>query len=232
MINLYHTDCMKFMRGLPDKAYDLAIVDPPYGIGHSMIAANQSGTQYGKSAAPKTTYKYSEWDSCIPSSEYYSELFRVSKNQILWGANYMTQYLPGSMGWIFWDKDNYGNYSDGELASTSFQRGLQKIKITWHGMIQHDMRNKETRIHPTQKPVALYKWLLKNYAKPGDKILDTHGGSMSIAIACYDLGFDLDLCELDADYYAAGKKRFEDHVAKYAPANEILVTNKWQVKLF
>jgi site-specific DNA-methyltransferase (adenine-specific) len=232
MINLHHIDCMDFMRGLRDKAYELAIVDPPYGIGHSMIAAKQSGTQYGKSAAPKTTYKYSEWDKNIPQEEYFHELFRVSKDQIIWGANYMTIYLPPSMGWIFWDKDNSGNYSDGELAFTSFCRGLQKIKITWNGMIQHDMLHKESRIHPTQKPVALYKWLLKNYAKPGDRVLDTHGGSMSIAIACYDLGFDLDLCELDKDYFQAGQKRLDDHIAKYAPASDRPVTNKGQVKLF
>lgn len=201
---------MDYMRGLPDKAFELAIVDPPYGIGHSMIASKQSGTQYGKSAAPKTTYRYSEWDKSIPDKEYFDELFRVSKDQIIWGANYMTIYLPPSMGWIFWDKDNSGNYSDGELAFTSFSRGLQKVKITWNGMIQYDMKNKEDRIHPTQKPVKLYRWLLDNYASPGDRILDTHLGSGSSAIAAHDMGFDFVGIELDPDYYAAAVKRFNN----------------------
>jgi site-specific DNA-methyltransferase (adenine-specific) len=139
MIELLNCDCIEYMKTVPDKFFDLAIVDPPYGIGHSMIAAKQSGTQYGKSAAPKAFYKYSEWDSSIPPPVYFDELFRVSKNQIIWGANYMVEYLDASMGWIFWDKDNSGNYSDGELAYTSFNKGLAKVKITWNGMIQHDM---------------------------------------------------------------------------------------------
>lgn len=212
-IELLNIDCIEYMKTVPDKHFELAIVDPPYGINHSEIAGKQSGTKYGNAAAVKREYTIKDWDKQIPPTEYFLELNRVSKNQIIWGANYMTEHLPPSMGWVFWDKDNGTNgFSDGELAYTSFEKGLRKVKITWNGMIQHDMKNKEQRIHPTQKPVALYKWLLTNYAKKGDKILDTHGGSMSIAIACHDYGFDLTLCELDKDYYDAGVKRYNNHI--------------------
>jgi site-specific DNA-methyltransferase (adenine-specific) len=215
-INLHHTDCMEFMRGLPDKYYELAIVDPPYGINHSVIAGKQSGTQYGKAAAAKRHYETKDWDNSAPNTEYFNEVIRVSKNQIVWGANHFISRIPfDSSCWIVWDKDNgENNFADCELAWTSFDKAVRKFKWTWNGMIQQNMKDKEDRFHPTQKPVALYKWLLKNYAKAGDKILDTHGGSMSIAIAAYDMGFDLDLCELDADYYAAGVKRFENHKAQ------------------
>lgn len=124
----------------------------------------------------------------------------------------MTPFLAPSMGWIFWDKDNGENgFSDGELAFTSFKKGLRKVKITWNGMIQYDMKNKEDRIHPTQKPIHLYKWLLLNYAEKGDKILDTHLGSGSIAIACDLLGFDLTACEMDKEYFDKATKRIDTH---------------------
>jgi len=208
MINFHNVDCLEFMKGLPDKAFDLAIVDPPYGIGEDG-AKNHSR---GKAARP-TKYADKDWDSSIPSAAYFSELRRVSVNQIVWGGNYMTEHLPPRMGWVFWDKHmGAQDFSDGELAWTSFDCALAKFNFAWNGMIQGDMRNKERRIHPTQKPVALYRWLLKNYAKPGWKILDTHGGSFSHAIACDIEGFGLDICELDPDYFAAGKKRFENHL--------------------
>ena len=161
---VHNIDCVEFMRGLPDKYFNLVIADPPYGIGHSTIAGKQSGKQYGNAAAAKRTYAVKDWDNAIPDEKYFAELMRVSKNQIIWGANNMVEHLPNSTGWIFWDKDNGdNNFSDGELAFTSFEVGLRKVKITWNGMIQHNMKHKESRIHPTQKPVALYKWLLKNY---------------------------------------------------------------------
>jgi len=206
MINLYNVDCMEYMRGLPDKAFDLAIVDPPYGIG----AADDTrfGVKTNKAGSVRTAYVRKAWDSATPPTEYFDELRRVSRDQIVWGANYFG--LIGGM--LFWHK-NQTEYSSssGELAYLSMATGVQYVDILWHGAYQQDMRNKEQRIHPTQKPVALYRWLLKNYAKPGDKILDTHGGSMSIAIACDIEGFDLDLCELDPDYFQAGKKRLEQH---------------------
>ena len=153
-------------------------------------------------------YGKKSWDDNRPSSQYFLELKRVSRNQIIWGGNYFTTY-PSSC-WIVWDKDNSADFADCELAWTSFPTAVRKFKFRWNGMLQQDMKNKEERIHPTQKPVALYKWLLKNYAKEGDKILDTHGGSMSSAIACHQMGFDLTLCELDKDYYDAGVKRFRE----------------------
>ena len=202
-INLYNIDCMEFMRNVPDKHYDLAIVDPPYGIGE----ANEKRMQSRHHSQRK--YKGGDWDKFSPEIVYFNEIKRVSKNQIIWGANHFISKMPfDSPCWIFWDKDQYGDFADGELAWTSFSTALRKFRFTWNGFRKQIPEN---RIHPTQKPVALYKWLLKNYAKQGDKILDTHGGSMSIAIACHDLGFDLDLCELDKGYYDDGVKRFNLH---------------------
>jgi len=233
MIELLHMDNMELLRQTPDNYYELSIVDPPYGIGASDY--KRGGTQHGKSAAVCKVYEKKNWDSAAPNEIYFSELKRVSKNQIIWGANHFIESVnENSSCWIVWDKMTApgSGYADCELAWTSFKTAVRKAKIQWSGMLQPDMKNKEYRIHPTQKPVTLYKWLLKNYAKPGDKILDTHGGSMSIAIACYDLGFDLTLCELDKDYFEAGKKRFNDHVAKYAPAHLQPVTSKGELKLF
>lgn len=211
MINLHNTDCMEFMRNIPDNYYDLAIVDPPYGI-NADIKNSANKKQSKKSASNSKNYGDQKWDADIPTKEYFIELFRVSKEQIIWGVNYYPfNFLAG--GRIYWDKCvTMPTYSDGELAYCSLLNSIKSVKIAWHGMIQQDMKNKETRIHPTQKPVALYKWLLDKYAKQGDKILDTHGGSMSIAIACHDYGFDLDLCELDKDYFESGKKRLENHM--------------------
>jgi len=220
-INLYHTDCMEFMANVPDKFYQLAIVDPPYGIGINTMNYTLSGAirVRGKSLAKRRDYrKKGEWDNERPDEKYFTELLRISKNQIIWGGgNYFSDYLPVSKSFIVWDKRTalkYSNdYSDCEYAWCN--KGVARIFCyLWNGMLQENMKNKEDRFHPTQKPIALYKWLLTNYAKKGDKILDTHGGSMSIAIACYDLGFDLDLCELDKDYFEARKTRFETHRTK------------------
>lgn len=212
-IKLFNKDCMGAMKDMPDKAFDLAIVDPPYGINHAEIAGKQSGKKYGNAAAPKAQYAVKYWDKEIPHQEYFDQLFRVSKHQVIWGANYMVEHLSPSMGWIFWDKDNGSNgFSDGELAFTSYDKGLRMFKYTWNGMIQKNMGyKKEARIHPTQKPVDLYAWILRNYAPPHAKILDTHLGSGSIAIACYDMGFDLTGFEIDKDYYESAVKRLENH---------------------
>jgi site-specific DNA-methyltransferase (adenine-specific) len=212
-INLYHGDCMEAMKGMKDKQYELAIVDPPYGIGAANKNFIRQGKQTGKSLCVSgLNYTPKDWDKA-PELEYFNQLVRVSKNQIVWGGNYFD--LGSASCYIVWDKENGDNlYADCELAWTSFKSAVRKVSIKWHGMLQHDMKNKEGRIHPTQKPVKLYKWLLKNYAKEGDKILDTHGGSMSIAPACHDMGFDLDLWEIDPDYYAAGVKRFNNHKAQ------------------
>ncbi len=154
----------------------------------------------------------SDWDSKTPSSEYFNELRRVSKNQIIWGENYMTENLPPSMGWVYWDKGTGANdFSDGELAYTSFNRALRSFKVGWVGA---NAKDKDGRYHPTQKPVKLYEWLLMNYAKEGDKILDTHLGSGSIAIACHNLGYNLNACELDKEYFDASIKRIENHISQ------------------
>jgi site-specific DNA-methyltransferase (adenine-specific) len=152
-----------------------------------------------------------KWDIQIPQSNYFEYLELVSENRIIWGGNYFTEYLPPNSGWIFWNKNvpKGVSFSDGELAWTSFDRVLRKLDLTYSGFQGMEENGKQ---HPTQKPVALYKWLLQNYAKPNDKILDTHGGSMSIAIACWDLGFDLDIIELDKDYYDKAVERFERHI--------------------
>lgn len=197
-IELLHTDCMEYMRGLPDKAFDLAIVDPPYGI--SIM------TSGGRGVSGWLAHDRKEWDSAIPDAAYFVELRRVSVNQIVWGANYMTDNLPPSMGWILWDKGQRDfSLADGELAWTSFQRALRVFDYA------RGSSNQEGKIHPTQKPVALYRWLLQNYAKPGQRILDTHLGSGSIAIACDIEGFDLVGCEIDADYIAAARHRLLVH---------------------
>lgn len=205
--NFHHCDCREFMKGVPDKFYDLAIVDPPYGIG----VDEQIG--HSKKASVKK-YDKKQWDENPPDKEYFKELFRVSKNQIIWGANHFIENMPvkNSPCWIIWDKNKSGDFADAELAWCSFLTAVRIFKFTWNGMIQENMKDKEVRIHITQKPVALYKWILKKYAKPGDKILDTHGGSGSIAIACFDLGFDLDICEKDEEIYLASRKRYKSHI--------------------
>jgi site-specific DNA-methyltransferase (adenine-specific) len=201
---IHNCDCMELLKATPDKFYDLAIVDPPYGIDAANVLSGPR-RKSGKGAAMKTAFYKKDWDVSVPDSDYFNELFRVSKNQIIWGGNYMTEYLFGSMGWIVWDKDNgTTNFSDCELAFSSFNKALRKVKITWNGMLQENMKNKEIKIHPTQKPIALYEWLLTNYAKPNDKILDTHGGSMSSVIAALNLGYEIVCSELDVDYYNAG----------------------------
>jgi site-specific DNA-methyltransferase (adenine-specific) len=183
---------MEYMKGVPDKFFDLAIVDPEYGIG-------RSGQTETFTKNPKHKRKYFEdkgWDNKRQDLGYWEELFRVSKNQIIWGANYFTEFLPPSMGWIFWDKGQDLSMSDGELAFTSFERALRRVKIN-----RGQLMVEGGTIHPTQKPEKLYRWILHNYAKEGDKIFDSHLGSGSIAIACHDMKFDLVGCEIDKDYY-------------------------------
>lgn len=201
-ITITNEDNMDLMARYPDNYFDLAIVDPPYGIGRS--GQNETFTKNTKHK--RKHHQEKEWDSSIPTKKYFDELFRVSKNQIIWGANYYPQYLTGSMGWVFWDKGQDLTMSDGELAYTSFEKALRRVIIN-RGQLMVDGGT----IHPTQKPIKLYKWLLDKYAKPGDKILDTHLGSGSIAIACHDYGFELTACELDKDYYNNAIQRIKNH---------------------
>jgi len=206
-VRLINGDCVSFMKGLPDKSYSLAIVDVPYGIGESG-ATNHTRS---KLAVAKNYKPFAGGDTEAPAAEYWQELFRVSVNQIVWGANHFISRIPlDSPCWIFWDKENGDNdFADGELAWTSFKTAARLFRFRWAGMLQGDMKNKETRIHGTQKPCALYRWLLHNYAKEGDRILDTHGGSMSSVVACHEKGFAITCCELDPDYYDAGLARVQ-----------------------
>lgn len=201
-MQMTNEDNMELMARYPDKYFDLAIVDPPYGNIDAIGLIDNK--RKNKQATKRTNYKL--FENIAPDDLYYLELDRVSKNQIIWGGNFLG--LCG--GVIVWQKNGTA-FGEAEVAICSTHKSVRVFEYTWNGMIQQDMKNKEHRIHPTQKPVALYKWLLKNYAKQGDKILDTHLGSGSIAIACHDLGFDLTACELDTDYYNAAMKRLTDH---------------------
>ena len=193
MIEYYNEDCMEGMKRYGDKHFDLCICDPPYGIG-----MDGGKRQYSE-------YERKNWDTAIPDKKYFSELFRVSEHQIIWGGNYFG--LPPFKCFLIWDKTLHGNtYADGEMAWTSFNKVARIFPL--------NICFNRDRIHPTQKPVKLYKWLLHNYAKKGDLILDTHVGSASSLIACYDMGFDAVGFELDKDYYEASKKRLEEFMAQ------------------
>lgn len=210
-IALYNCDCMEFMKGISDNYYDLAIVDPPYGIGAPKMSATPCQRKNGCNRLNQSSGKLKNrvlntsncgWDDAIPTQEYFNELFRVSKNQIIWGGNYFP--LPPSRCIICWDKiQPWENFSQVELAWTSFDSPAQLYRF--------DNRT-GGKIHPTQKPVKLYEWLLKHYAKSTDKILDTHFGSCSIGIACHNFGCSLDACELDEEYFDNAFKRVKTHV--------------------
>ena len=209
-------DCMEIMSTLPDKAFELAIVDPPYGIGET---GERSTRPHKTKKCPNPMgaikqYAKKQWDTQPPSKEYFKELVRVSKNQVVWGANHFIENIPNanSSCWIFWDKKNGDNdFADGEMAWCSFKSAVRKFEWLWNGF---QKEKPEERIHPTQKPVALYEWLLTHYAKQGDKILDTHLGSGSSRIAAYNLGFDFVGCEIDEDYFKAQEERFKAHTAQ------------------
>ena len=217
-VQLLNADCMEYMADLPDKAFDLAIVDPPYGIG-------ESGDNESRNRVASNNYKAKEWDNEPPNFRYFEELSRVSKNMIVFGANHFMGHISfasldhdiSSPCWIVWDKDNgASDFADCELAWTTFKTAVRKFKFQWAGMLQQDMKNKENRIHPTQKPVALYRWILQTYAKPGQRILDTHLGSGSSAVAAHYFGCDFVGTELDPDYYAAAVKRFDNETSQIA----------------
>lgn len=210
----YNMDCMKYMRSLPDNAFDLAVVDPPYGIGIDKMNYVKSGAVKAGKATRRDYSKTKSWD-VEPDEEYFRELFRASKNQIIFGGNYFS--LPLTKSWIVWDKrtdEKYSNdFADCELAWCS--TGVARVfRYLWSGMLQGDMRHKEERFHTTQKPVALYAWIFSRYAKTGDKILDTHLGSGSSRIAAYDADLDFVGCEIDKDYYKAQEERFAAHSAQ------------------
>ena len=224
MIELIHMDCMDYMATLPDGAFDLAVVDPPYGIGgdslhtarkketFSNFVKHPTRSERGRLSRGAGKLKNSAlqnmdttWD-IAPGPEYFRELFRVSRNQVVWGGNYFTAKLPESRCWLLWDKEQpWTNFSAFELAWTSFHKPCQKFK--W----RNGSGQNQKRIHPTQKPVALYAWIYSLFAKPGLRILDTHLGSGSSAIAAHDAGLDFTGCELNTDYFNAAKERYGKH---------------------
>lgn len=208
-------DCEEYMKTIPDKSFDLAIVDPPYGIGASKNI--RKGTRTGNSLwVSGIKYESKNWDSKPPEKSYFDLLFCKSSNQIIWGGNYfMSKIKKDSSCWIVWDKDNGKNeYADCEIAWTSFKTSIRKFKWKWAGMFQEDMKNKQERIHSTEKPIPLYKFCLNKYAKPGQTIFDTHGGSFSSAIACYDLGFDFVGIEIDEEIFELALQRIQNHLKR------------------
>ena len=202
---VYNEDCVEGMKRYPDKYFDLAIVDPPYGNIDAIGLADNK--KKGKQATKRTNYKL--FENIAPDDEYYIELERVSKNQIVWGGNFLG--LCG--GVIVWQKNGTA-FGEAEVAICSTHKSVRVFEYTWNGMLQQNMKDKEIRIHPTQKPVALYEWILKNYAKEGDVILDTHLGSGSSRIACHKAGLDFVGCEIDKDYFDKQDARFKNFIAQ------------------
>ena len=205
-MKITNEDNMELMARYEDNYFDLAIVDPPYGIGIDKAMNANKGKQGFKQ------YRETEWDNETPKQKYFDELFRTSKNQIIWGGNYFIDKIKKpSQCFLIWNKVQRDfTMSDAEIAWTSFDKTIRCFDLSRGGAMGCNNRN-GGKLHPTQKPVKLYEWLLMNYTKEGDKILDTHLGSGSIAIACHNLGYDLTACELDKDYYEAAMKRIEQH---------------------
>lgn len=210
---LFNMDCMEYMRGLPDNAFDLAIVDPPYGIKQDGHRENNRSK-----LAVSRNYHKALWSQSAPTTEYFRELERVSRNQIIWGGNHLAASINrNSPCWIVWKKFTTGNFADCELAYASFPTAVRLFEYPWNGMIQgfHGSKSKnEDRIHPTQKPVALYEWLLTNYAEPGQRILDTHSGSGSSSVAANNLGFEIVACELEEVHFMDSIKRIQSAIAQ------------------
>lgn len=208
----YNMDCMKGMSQFPDKYFDIAIVDPVYGD----VTKGGWNSNKGGGKARRNIYHTALWNQSKTGADYFAELLRVSKNAIVWGGNYFAEFLPSSQGWIVWDKRHAPGvtFADAELAWTSYNVATRIYRFKWAGMLQEDMKNKEHRIHPTQKPVNLYEWLLLNYADENAVVLDTHVGSASSLIACHNLKHKYVGFEIDPVYYEAAKKRLEQETSQ------------------
>lgn len=218
---VYNMDCLEYMQSLPDNYFDLCIADPPYGI--SFGTFNRTNKTSDGVRFKANRYHNADWDDSIPSDMLFNELLRVSKDAIIWGGNYFPiLWKNGCKGFIFWDKKQpVSNFSDGELAYTTFNKVARCFRFPYYGNINSEAN----RIHPTQKPVALYAWLLKEYAKEGQKIFDPFLGSGSSRIAAYKMGFDFVGCELDKDYFSAQEERFQKEchgIQKLSNGHEII----------
>jgi len=213
---IYNQDCLDFMKKLPDDYFDLIITDPPYGIKRNKLNMGKGG-----GVAKHIDYGDYKWDDEIPSSAHFFEMLRISKNQIIFGGNYMTEYLPPSSCWIVWDKDN-GNtdFADCELAWCSFDTAVRKFKYKWSGMLQENMSWKEKRLHPTQKPVALGRWILEKFANKGDRIFDPFAGSGSFLVACKQLRFEYVGCEINKSYVDIAIQRLSQKTLMEVRENE------------
>ena len=219
-MQLFNEDCLDVMRRLADKSVDLILTDPPYGINIAKTGAVGAENIFGKDgkrikAAPSKNYGASSWDAAIPGKEYFEEMVRVSKHQVIFGGNYFVEHLRNSPCWIVWDKDNEGtSFADCELAWCSFSSAVRRFKYRWNGMLQQNMKEKEDRVHPTQKPIRLFEWILENYAQPGWVIMDPFLGSGSSAIAAKRLGYEFIGVEREQSYFEAALERIPREVAQ------------------
>ncbi len=201
-------DSLDYMRTLPDKSIDLVLTDPPYWIG---ISWQKQSVNKDNSKANRKFYEDKKWDSSIPEKEYFDEIFRISKNQIIWWGNYFIESLNNSSCWLVWDKDNWEtDFADCELAWTSFKTAVRKFKFKWQWMLQENMKNKEVRFHPTQKPKELFKWCLENYSQPWDIVLDCFAWSFTTAVACIETGRNYICIEKERDYIDVIEKRIRN----------------------
>lgn len=201
---LYHGDCLEVMKTFPDKSIDLILTDPPYGTNIC-----SQGSVGGDKMCKTTDYGKQTWDERIPSREVFQEMFRVSKNQVIFGGNYFVEYLSNSPCFIVWDKDNSGNFADCELAWTSFKTATRIVKFRWNGMLQGDMKHKEKRYHPTQKPVYVMRWILERYSKPTDLVLDPFLGSGTTSVSCKQLERKFIGVEKKLKYCKIARKRID-----------------------
>ena len=204
-ITIYHGDCLQIMKEFPDNSFDLCLTDPPYGINIC-----KSGTVGGENLAKVKDYGKCEWDSKIPTKEYFDEMFRLSTNQIIFGGNYFIEHLTNTPCFIVWDKNNTENFADCELAWTSFKSATKMVKFTWNGFIQGNMKEKDYRQHPTQKPNSVMKWILRKYSEPNQTILDPFLGSGTTLVACKELGRKGIGIEISEEYCAIAKKRIQN----------------------
>lgn len=210
---IINADCIEVLKLLPDKCVDLVLTDPPYGIGVNKKTVILDGTRQGKGFnAIRSNFKKKDWDDLIPQKELFDEIFRVSKNQIIWGGNYFAEYLNNSSCWLVWDKDNgTTDFADCELAYTSYKTAVRKFRYRWNGCLQENTKEKEKRIHPTQKPLSLFEWCLDKYSQENDLILDCFSGSGTTAIACYLTKRRFICIEKDKEYAQASQERYEKY---------------------